>query len=318
MASRSELFAKLGYSKPIVEPILEAAFKNEEEQIWRNDLQSSPHGNHWHVSFHASGFPGDDPKACGRRAIYSLMNIPGFTPVNRAGRSVMEAGKAIEEIIVWRLHRTGLLLTESPASKHQMGFEDKEHWLTGSPDAIIKNPKTNAPFPIEVKSKDGEVLEEMIYGQRSFDAAHRSQALTYIGLAKERQEILWPELNPVTSGALLYVSRNRPDVTHEYKFEHNQTFMDKGYTRLKGWKKHYKEETLPQTQEKKHPLGWKWSEPPCKWCPVKKICKADWKDGITDISKSHGIEHAKNVRGKYDYGETRNAVLQRWDAGGEE
>jgi hypothetical protein len=314
MATRKELFAKLGYTKPVVKPILNAAFENEEEQIWRDDLQSSPHGQHWHLSFHASGFPGDNPKACGRQAIYSLMNIPSFHPVSRAGRSVMEAGKAIEEIVVWRLHRSGLLLTDPPDAEHQMGFEDKEHWLTGSPDAIILNPKDNSPYPVEIKSKDGAVIEDMQQGGRSFDPAHRTQALTYIGLSKDNKESLWPELNDVTSGSILYVSRDRPDQDHEFKFEYNESFMKQGYEKLSSWKNSYLNEELPQTQEKKHPFGWKWTQPPCKWCPVKKVCKADFQGGITSLNKSNGIKHAKDVRGNYDYTETRNAVLERWDA----
>src|SRR5689334_2129466 len=102
MATRSELFQKLGIMKPLVNPILDAAYEIEEKQIWLEDLQSSPHGQHWHVSFHASSFPGDDPKACGRAAMYSLMNIPAQEPIDRKGRAVMEAGKDIENRIVWR------------------------------------------------------------------------------------------------------------------------------------------------------------------------------------------------------------------------
>jgi hypothetical protein len=307
------MFAKLGYTKPVVTPILNAAFKIEEEQIWRQDLQSSPHGQHWHTSFHASSFPGDNPKACPRQALYSLMNIPASEPINRAGRSVMEAGKAIEDIIVWRFYRSGLLLSDPPDSEHQMGFEDKEHWLTGSPDAVLKEPKTNSPFVVEIKTKDGEVVEKMQQGLKSFDAPHRSQVLTYIGLTRKYQKDLWPELNKVNSGAILYVSRNRPSEDHEYKFEYNESFMKQGFEKLSSWKNSYLEETLPQEYKKKHPFNWKWTEEPCKWCPVKRLCKADWKADITDMSKSHAIVHAKEVREDYNYNETRKAVLERWD-----
>lgn len=315
MATRQELFAKLGVTKPVVTPILDAAFENEEYQIWKEDLMSSPHGQHWHLSFHASSFPGDNPKACGRQAIYSLMNIPAMNPVDQAGRCVMEAGKAVEEITVWRLHRTGLLLTDPPDAEHQMGYEDKEHWLTGSPDAIIENPKTDSPFTTEIKSKDGAVIEQMQQGLRSYDSGHRAQVLTYIGLTKERRYELWPNLKgEVDQGAILYVSRDRPSERHEFKFKHNQDFMDKGYAKLDEWRESYLGEKLPQTETKRHPFGWKWTEPPCKWCPVKRVCKADWKENITNTSKSHAIIHAKDVRGDYNYKETRDAVLERWDA----
>lgn len=313
MASRSELFARLGILKPVVGPILDAAYKLEEQQIWEQDLFSSPHGEHWHTSFHASSFPGDDEKACGRQAIYSLMNIPSFNPVDRDGRAIMEAGKDVEKQIVTRFERAGILLTEGAEADFQMGFEDAGHWLTGSPDAVILMPGLNRPHVVEIKSKDHNAVLEMQMGQRSFDPAHRKQILTYIGFTHENSKRLWPDLDECIDGSILYVSRDRPGTTHEFRFQYNQEFMDKGRAQLADWRQHFLQEQLPE-----RPKSWKWTEPPCKWCPVKKICKADYQQDVEKLSDSNGIAHAKEVRGEYDYEEVRNEVLDRWEKQGGE
>jgi len=308
MATRSELFSKMGLNKQIVEPILNLAYKKEEEQIWREDLFSSPHGEHWHTSFHASSFPGDNEKACGRAALYTLMNIPSQDPIDRNGRAIMEAGKAIEENIVWRLHRTGLLLTDPPDEEFQMGYADEEHWLTCAPDAIINMPKENRPHPIEIKSKDHKVVEEMRMGMRSFDQAHRIQLQTQIAFTVENSENLWPELKKCLDGSILYVSRDRPGTTHEFRFRYNPSFMKKGREKLAEWRNSYKDAKLPE-----RPKSWRWTEQPCKYCKFKRVCKADYKEKIVDLEKSNGIEFAKEVRGNYDYKKTREKVLDRWE-----
>lgn len=307
VATRYELFQKLGILKPIVDPILNAISDVEEEQVWHKNLFSSPHGQPWHTSFHASSFPGDNPKACQRKALYSLMDIPSVKPVDRAGRAVMEIGKAIEEQIVWRFHRAGILLTPPP-QEIQLGFSDSRIWFTGSPDAVIRLP-SNKPHPIEIKSKDHSVIEEMKRGERSYDENHRTQLLPYIAgvVGAQQTKELWTDLEICTEGTILYVSRNRPNVTHEFRFRHDEEFMEAGYKQLAEWRKNFENGILPAREK-----SWKWTEQPCKWCPVKPLCKLDYKEQITELENSNTIEHAKKVREKYDYEKTRNAVLDRW------
>ncbi len=300
MATRGELFQRLGLMKPLVNPVLNAAYEIEEKQIWMEDLQSSPHGQHWHVSFHASSFPGDDPKACGRAAMYSLLNIPGQEPIDRKGRAVMEAGKDIEDRIVKRFERSGVLISASPDAEIQTGYKLKEYWLTGSTDAVIRLPPKGRPHVVEVKSKDGEVVTKMQQGQKSYDDAHRSQVLTYIGLSGTED------------GSILYVSRNRPSETAEFRFTHNQDFMDKGFAKLSTWKYNFLEELLPPRD-----TSWKWTELPCKWCKFKKVCKEDTKDekvnGPMRLELSKSIEFAKTIREDYNYFDIRDEVLTFWD-----
>lgn len=305
MASRSELYSRMGLTKSTVGPLLDAIFEIEETQRWREDLFNAPHGDPWHVSFHASSFPGDDPKACARKAIYGLMNIPDDKPVDMGGRMVMEAGKAIENSIVWRLARSGLLLSEAPDSAHQTGYVIPEIWLTGSPDAVINLPKKRKPHVIEIKGKDHEVIEDMKQGKKLFDPPHRNQLLTYIGMT--RTTTWWPDLDDCDDGTLLYVSRNRPGTTHEFHFNHDEDFMQKGFVKLAIWKEQFKEEELPA-----RPKDWKWTEQPCRFCPVKRYCKQDVKDKVTKLFDSNTIKHAKEVYGKYDYDKTYQKVIDRW------
>ncbi len=307
MASRRELFAKLGVHKPIVAPILSACHEREEEQIWREDLFNAPHGEPWHTSFHASNFPGDNPKACARQAMYTMMNVPAMKPFDYHVRLMGEVGKAIEVSTVERFHRAGILLSNPPDEEYQTGYTDEEHWLTCAPDAIIELPNKNRPHVVEVKGKDPKVVEAMREGRRSFDPAHRSQVLTQIGLTHENSLDLWPDMEKCEDGTILYQDRARPGTVHEFKFQYNEKFMEQGRAALKEWQGYFLDGELPP-----RPKEWRWTEPPCQYCPVKKLCKADYKDKVTKLEDSNAIKHTEEVRGEYDYNETRQAVLDRW------
>lgn len=308
MATRAEMIKSLGLSVDVVEPILEQAYKNEEEQIWKDDLFSSPHGNHWHTSFHASEFPGDAKTACPRKAIYSLMNIPKPKPVNRAGRSVMEAGLDIEDRIVKRFERAGVLLSEPPESEYQTNFQEPSVWLSGSSDAIIKPPRMNRPYVVEIKTKYQRIIDEMIAGERGYDQQHKNQVMTYISLVHKYGKEYWPELDECIGGSILYVSRDNPSVTVEFKFRYNPKWWQEGQDRLLDWKQMFIDGELPEK-----PKEFMWSKGACQYCDFKKhACKPDFQDGITKLEDSHGIEFAKSIRKSYDYQETRQKVLDRW------
>lgn len=308
MASRKEMINKLGLSVDIVEPILDKAYKIEEKQIWEKDLFSSPHGNHWHTSFHASEFPGDEETACPRKAIYGLMNIPAPAPVERAGRAVMEAGLDIEDRIVKRFERAGVLLSEPPEAEHQTNFREDEAWLSGSSDAIIKPPRMNRPYVVEIKSKYQRIIDEMIAGERGPDDQHINQVMTYISLANNYGKDYWPDLDDCIAGSLLYVSRDNPSITKEFKFTYDPDWWETGKQRLIDWKTLYIDGKIPEK-----PKGFMWSKGACKYCKFKKhACKPDFQNDVTDISKSNAIDWAKEVWPDYDYETTRDKVLKRW------
>lgn len=310
MSSRAEAYKKLGLDakSDLIRPILDQAYKNEEDQIWKEDLFSSPHGNHWSTSFHASQFPGDEETACPRKAIYGLMNIPSPGPVNRTGRAIMEAGLDIEDRIVKRFERAGVLISEPPEAEFQTKFTEPSVWLSGSSDAILLLPRTNKPHPVEIKTKYNSAIEEMIAGERSFDPQHKNQLMTYISLCRDYGHLYWPELDKCDSGTILYISRDKPSLTYEFNFQYDENWWKEGKKRLEEWKQEFIEDRLPE-----RPENFMWSKGACQYCDYKKhACKPDFQEGIDKISESNGIKWAESHYSKYDFEQQKNNVIERW------
>lgn len=306
--TRAALFAKLGVIR-VIEPMTLQAYEDHEREIWEKDLENSPHGEAWHTSFHASRFPGDDPMACGRAAVYGLMNIPSPTPISPYLRALGDAGKDIEKQIVTRWKRAGVLLSADADAEVQTGFVDEEVWLTGNTDAVLLLPGWRRPHVVDVKTKKDTYVDDMKIGSRDADAAHRRQILTYIGLAHERSAEMWPGFDPVQDGSLYYVSRDNPRNTFEFFYTYDKEFMTQGRHKLRAWKQAFLEGELPP-----RPQHWKWSESPCQWCPLKKhVCKPDFKARITRLEDSAALEFATSIRPTYSYDDTRAAVIGRWE-----
>jgi hypothetical protein len=209
--------------------------------------------------------------------------------------------------VVKRWEEYGILLSAGPDAEVQTAFEFPEWWLTGSTDAIIKPPGWNRGHVIEVKTKYDDVINQMKLGQKSYDEVHRRQCLTYIGMANAVSSELWPELDPVIDGSIYYISRDRPRNTVEYFFDLDSNFLQLGVERLAQWKQYFLEGHLPE-----RPKEWRWTEEPCKWCPVKRQCKMDIKADVYKLEDSATIEYAKGIRKDYDYATKRAIVLDRW------
>jgi hypothetical protein len=287
-----------------VDPLTNQAYRFAEKLEAEKPRMGHQHDAPWHVSFHGSAFPGDDPKACGRRAIYTMLDIPrgGFS---RRSRQFMDAGKDLEVQLTRRWHAAGMLLSAPPDSAHQTQFEDPSVWLTSTVDALIVRPRSDRPFVGEVKNTSAEVMDAMKRLLRGPHEEYVRQVKCEIGLAhehgpwnvircvnsgrlavqvgKRNGKIPWvcPEhggdkcleeftLRPVEHGYLYYVSRDDPQETREFYFENDPAFMDAGRKQLAVWRKFFEEGVLPATQVTgKHPFGWNWTtdDSPCKWCP---------------------------------------------------
>lgn len=313
--SRTEMLTRLQIQRTI-DPIVQAAYRKVEEERWKSGDGNSPHGNPWHVSFHASQFPGDDPMACGRQAMYRMMDLPNAEPFNRRARTVMAAGKAVEHELVSTLYESGILISAGPDEEVQTGFTFADAWLTGSVDCVIQPAGWNRPLPIEIKSKYQEVIEEMQNGTRKPDDGHIFQLKVQLALIRHAQETgeLWGDLDPVTHGYIYYLSRDRPFETAEFRVDYDSRFFEIGIERLKEWKQMFIDQTLPsENSSKRHPYGWRWSYQPCQWCSYKKTCKLDFEQGVESLTESVGINRAKLVREDYDYSEARKRVLERWN-----
>lgn len=313
--SRAEFFARTQAVRTL-EPLIQKTYHAVEQQRLRSDAGNSPHGNPWHTSFHASQFPGDDPKACGRQSLYRMMNFPGDV-FSRRSRVLMAQGKAIEEDLVQTFYEDGTLLSAPPSAPVQTGFEYPEAWLTGSVDCVIKPHNWNRPVPIEIKTKDRETVLEMQAG-RGPDDAHIFQLKVQLALVRISQDELWPGLDPVTHGYIYYISRGdkkgeREVITAEFRIDFDERFFESGVNRLKHWKALFEEDVLLQGEANtRHPMGWKWSYPPCQFCNYKKACKLDFQEGITRLSDSRGVDRARLIRPDYDPEAARERVLARW------
>ena len=317
--SRGEFFSRIGMLKEI-DPLTTLAYRHAEQLEQEQPNQGAGGGSLWHVSFHGSAFPGDNPKACGRKAIYTLMDLPRGK-FSRKSRQLMDAGKDLEVQLVRRWYTAGMLLSAPPDARRQTEFEDREHWLTSTVDAIVVRPRSPRPIVAEVKNVDGDAMEAMLRLIRGPNEDHVRQVKCQIGLAHEQGS--WPVrrcinsgalaillnhrdrpvmvcpihggekcledkiLAPVEHGYIYYVSRNDPDKTREFFFEYDPEFMAKGREQLAVWRKFFEAGLLPQTHLKgKHPFGWNWTtdDSPCKWCPFgptgSYVCKEDHQTAV--------------------------------------
>lgn len=330
---------RLGAIK-IVDPMVDLAYATVLEREFIEQTNDSPHGRPWHTSFHASSFPGDADQACGRAAIYGLMDVPDQGgAADRWLTQTADVGKAIELSVVRKVRDAGMLvvsgqegrssdpdaLDEYGAPAPQMGFADPEHWLTGSVDLPMLPQNYVAPHIVEVKTKHESQIEQMHLGDRGPDEKHRRQLLCSLGLAHEhphdfRHPITYETLPAAEDGSIYYLSRDvkwpGPVKTFEFFFNYSSEFMERGRAHLAEWRRAFLEGELPQPIPRKnarsHPYGWKWSEGVCRYCPAKKFCRADYDKGITEIKDSHAIAGATFTRPGYDPVAKRAAVLSAW------
>lgn len=340
MAEFKEMLVQLGAIR-VAEPSIDHAFAYALEQSWLNQDNDAPHGLPWHISFHASSFPGDDPYACGRLAMYGLLDIPKGGPTDRWLHGTAESGKSIELMIVRAVRDAGMLVQSGQEGRStdpeardekgrpmpQLGFVDKEHWLTGSVDMPMLPFGHSSPLITEIKTKHEDKIREMQLGQRKYDDKHRRQLLCSLGLAHENPDaFLHPEtgkpMPPAQDGVIYYHARDSPwpgpVQTFEFYFQHDPGFMEQGREKLREWKMSFLDDELPQSNPHKnrlsHPHGsaWKWSEGVCRYCPVKKICKKDYEEKITTLSKSSAVGVATFMRPGYSAKQKREAVLEAW------
>jgi hypothetical protein len=96
--------------------------------------------------------------------------------------------------------------------------------------------------------------------------------------------------------------------------DYDEKFFNVGLERLAEWKNLFEQDILPsENPSKKHPMGWRWSYPPCQYCPFKKTCQLDHKEGTTKLSDSIGIDRARLVRKDYDPDAAVKRVKERWN-----
>jgi hypothetical protein len=182
-----------------VEPLTAAAYRFAEQLEAEKPRQGHQHDAPWHVSFHGSSFPGDYERACPRQALYTMMDISRGA-FSRRSRQRMDAGKDLERQLVRRWWQAGMLLSAPPDAEQQTQFEDPEHWLTCTVDAILVKPRSVRPFVAEVKNIDCDTLDEMLRLIRGPHEDYVRQVKTEIAMAHEYGP--WAVVRCINSGRL--------------------------------------------------------------------------------------------------------------------
>lgn len=194
--SRGEFFARIGLLREI-DPLTDLAFRFEEQKDAGSSDQGAAAEHKWHVSFHGSQFPGDDPKACGRQSLYRMIDMPRSTGSylfsHRKLTQIADAGKDIEDRLVMRWHKAGFLLSPAPVDpfrrpQWQRQYENPEAWLTSTVDSIVLWPRSVMPVVAEVKSKYADVIQEMKRLIRGPDDKHVRQLKTQIAMVRADME----------------------------------------------------------------------------------------------------------------------------------
>jgi hypothetical protein len=306
-----------------LEPVVNRAFEISEQKRYEEQEGDDPHGQPWHVSFHASKFPGNDPMACPREALYTMMDLPRGV-FSRRSRMLMNIGKQVELDIVRAFDDAGMLLSASIDHKVQTSFKAKDQWLTGSVDCVIR--RHDAPLPIEIKTKDRQTVLDMRLGKCGPDDAHVKQLKTQLGMIYVAQSLceIWDNLEMVSHGYIYYVSRGdekneREVLTAEFRVDLDKKFFEVGLARLAEWRGWFEDNVLPELNPGKrdskfgHPNGWRWSYLPCAWCDHKKTCQEDFRAGVIELEKSVGIPRARKIRENYSYEKARQRVFSFWE-----
>jgi hypothetical protein len=342
-----ELFERLGRIT-VVQSMVDNAVERHAENEWRNRIGDSPHGSPWFSSMHVSSFPGG-PRSCDRFLAYEMMGFAHSEPLPQRVYSAGAAGIGIEKWTTDLLEEDGRLLSMPSSADHGIGFEDADHWLTGSPDIVVLPPFWNRPLIIEKKGAKLEHVEEMRAITRSYFPKHANQTRGYIGMGTRVSQQLWPravvckhtwrlaedgnepvidaqvcpdhgvhadsgcliaiDLQPINSAVLLYSARDNPEIRASFYFEHDEAWFQKGLESLRRVQQHFAQDLIPP-----HPFGGKqWSAEPCKFCDLKKnVCKPDHQLGVDRLTASHGVDWSEGVFGHYDPERVRRDVLERW------
>lgn len=311
--SRKQLFALVGIGK-IVEPTIEAAYAAKLKKEHEEGIGGDPHGYKWHTRLHASSAPGSNA-SCKRKSLYGLLDIPESLPPDMRLIRYAEVGLDAEARLVDVWDKFGILLSAHTDDEYQTNLVEPDLWFSGNMDAAILREDTKSPHIVEIKSRSIEKVLAMKNGTQEVDHKHENQLRSYVSMAHEQELFLDDERveNVCNSGSVLYVARDNPSIFHEFGYQYDENWWQETKARIKEIKENFLNETIPQDlpmDENGKNIGWSKGE--CQWCSLKKYCKADWKDGIINISDSHALKVAKEINPDYSYEEARERVLSAW------
>ena len=326
--TRNELFTRLQLIRNLDE-LTDNVYKRVEEQRQRNHSDEDHLALPWHVSFHASAFPGDDPLVCPRKALYTMMDFAREAGDRKAtnlffdrnARTIMAAGKAVELELVQTYADAGILRSAKPGEQQTM-FVWADAWMTGTVDCVLDWMKM--AVPVEVKSKYQAAIDRMKLGIQGPDQSHIRQLKAQLGLVYHaiKAGSVWADLKPPDHGYIFYLSRDRPSDTAEFRVDLDLRFFETGIERLKQWREWFLEDILPEFPKGRrsnnfgHPMGaadYKWSQQPCQFCDFKRTCQLDYRQNVQKLSESIGTERTRVYRQDYDPAAARASVIAIWE-----
>jgi hypothetical protein len=182
--SRADLWAFLdGAPVSIVAPLINDAYELE---LWRKWCS----GGRPRTSFRLNEFPGDE-LACGRLAVYNLLDPPDAKPIEPKVQSWFDVGLDLEHHWVERLGNYGSLLSANVTAddSEQTRFEDPDHWCSGLVDVIVLPPGSHKAHVIEVKTTKDSNLQAILDDGKvpNAHAKYMRQLQSYIGYAHEQE-----------------------------------------------------------------------------------------------------------------------------------
>ncbi len=262
-----------------------------------------------------SSFPGSDPLACSRKALYRMMAFPPDGPTDTGVMAAGEAGSDLENRIVERWHRFGVLLSAPPQADHQTVFANKDVWLTCALDAVLdRRPHFKYVHPVDVKSVNHAALLQIAKGQKTPDPRYIRQVHVQTFFCRTFHDLLVPkekefnDLLPAVGGSLYYVSRQMPRTAVEVWIPYDGNELVSGIKRLQDWKENFEGDELPERNP-----DWRWMMDPCRSCNFKQTCRKDCFDGVSELSKSNGVNLSKERYKEYDTEIIVKDVLDRWE-----
>jgi hypothetical protein len=163
-----------------------------------------------------------------------------------------------------------------------------------------------APFTptVVVCSDSWAITKELPIGDLRWCPIHES-------VTCDTEEIT---LDPPDDGTLIYSSREEPLTTASYYITIDEEHMSTGRIKLAEWRQAFIDGMIPEHPREAERA--KWSVEPCQWCGLKKGCKADYIEKITDLASSNLIATALEINQNYSYETARAQVLSRWETNG--
>lgn len=312
--SRKHLFGLLGVGQVVI-PTIKAAYEDKLKKEWEGGLGDDPHGYKWHTRLHASSCPGSNA-SCKRKLLYGLLDLPKDEPTSAELNRYAEVGLDAEARLVDIWHQYGILLSAHTNDEYQTNLVDPEVWFSGNMDAAIFREDTKSPHIVEVKSRGIEKVQAMKIGTEPVDHKHENQCRAYISMAHEQKLFMDNDRveNPCTSGSVLYIARDNPNVYHEFVYEYDEEWWANAKGRLHEVIDTFKDERN-DLDIPRNPDGSKvgWSKGECKWCELKPLCKKDFTEEVFDLRDSYLVKKALEVNPNYSYDDARKRVLKEWE-----